>query len=408
MHILWICPFFPYPPNNGSRIREYNLIRAVSQHHTVTLFSLMQDADEQQYIPPMGAYCDPVVPVLLTKGLSGHRRASDVLPGLLDPQPRYIYGAPLPDGVQKLDDLLHQHDFDVVLVETLYMTNYIWDMLDRIPTVKILVEHNVETLIQREQIGMVQSGVRKLRKQVYYWSFTGFEKRACHRFDHIITVSALDRDHLIELLPDYPESRISVIPNGVDTQNLQPDASITPTPHSIIYNGAVTYDANEDAVRYFAEDVLPLLRQRVPDATFAITGGTGDVDVSALKQQPGVIFTGYLDSVGDAVQSSAAVVIPLRHGGGTRLKVLEAMALGVPVISTRKGAEGIHVTDGENILLADQPDELVTAIVRVFEDTTLRDRLAAGGRSLVEREYDWSIIGQQMADLLETIAEKVH
>jgi glycosyltransferase involved in cell wall biosynthesis len=196
-----------------------------------------------------------------------------------------------------------------------------------------------------------------------------------------------------------------VVPNGVDTQANRP-GSETPTPNTLIYPGAVTYDANHDAVSYFIQDVLPRVRQQIPDVQFTVTGGTNGVDVHDLAAQPGVTFAGYLPEVAPAIRSSWAVVVPLRKGGGTRLKILEAMALGTPVISTRKGAEGLTVQPGEDILLADGPDELAQAVVTLLNDTALRAHLSAAGRALVERNYDWRTITDRFNDLIEEVAGK--
>jgi glycosyltransferase involved in cell wall biosynthesis len=174
----------------------------------------------------------------------------------------------------------------------------------------------------------------------------------------------------------------------------------------VIYTGAVTYDANLDAVSYFAREALPLIRQRVPDAQFTITGGTGKVDVSQLAALPGVHFSGYLPSVAAAVQESWVMVAPLRIGGGTRLKILEAMALGTPVISSSKGAEGIAIHPGEDILIADSPQEIADAVCRLFDDAALRGKIAAGGRALVEHEYDWGVIGERLVSVVEEVCLK--
>jgi glycosyltransferase involved in cell wall biosynthesis len=228
--------------------------------------------------------------------------------------------------------------------------------------------------------------------------------RAAMRRGIAITVaSETERDYLQRLAP--ADARITVIPNGVDTDANHP-AHDTPAPNTLIYPGAVTYDANYDAARYFIHDVLPLVRQQIAEARFTVTGATGSVDVRDLAAQPGVTFAGYLPDVAPAIRSSWAVVVPLRLGGGTRLKILEAMALGTPVISTRKGAEGIDVRDGENILLADQPEELAQAVVRLLNDSTLRTHIARHARTLVKRQYDWQQIAGRLNDLIEQVAGK--
>jgi glycosyltransferase involved in cell wall biosynthesis len=205
-----------------------------------------------------------------------------------------------------------------------------------------------------------------------------------------------------------PSSRVEVVPNGVDTIGNHPDPSAEPKPYSLIYTGAVTYNANLDAVEYFVHDIWPLVCARYPQAIFTVTGGTGNVSVSELAAQRGVKFSGYLPSVADAVREQWAVIAPLRVGGGTRLKILEAMALGTPVIATSKGAEGLDIHSGKDILIGDSPQDFADAIGRLFEDAALRTQLSSAGRALVERDYDWSALASRLINLVEWMLTDAH
>jgi glycosyltransferase involved in cell wall biosynthesis len=162
----------------------------------------------------------------------------------------------------------------------------------------------------------------------------------------------------------------------------------------------VTYSANLDAIRYFARDIFPLIRQARP-ATFVITGSTGDIDVSELVADGTITFTGRVPDAAHLVAHSSVAVVPLRIGGGTRLKILEAMAVGTPVVATSKGAEGLDVEPGKNILIADSPEAFSKAVLRVLDDFVLRAALAANGRRLVERLYTWDRIGSLLEDVID-------
>lgn len=407
MKILWISPFFPYPPDMGLRIREFNLIRKVAQSHEVTLFSLLQSSHELQYLDKMREICTEVEAILPAESANAHterRSVKDVLAGLFVTHPRYMYRPPYADVMDRLKAQLNKQQFDLVIVETLSMTNYVWDLLPEIKTTTLLVEHNIETVIQKQTYQLAESLPLKLRKYIYYVSFSRFERAACKRFDYVITVSEDEREDLLRFVPELNPARVYSVANGVDTQLHRPSDQ-APQPNTLIYPGAVTYDANYDAVRYFVYEVLPLVRAQTPDVTFTVTGNTGHVDVSDLAAQPGVIFTGYLDSVAPAVQQSQIAVVPLRIGGGTRLKILEAMALGTPVISTSKGAEGINAIPGKEILIADTPQTLADSIHRLLNDADLHRTIATGGRALVEREYDWSVISDSLLDFINKHVE---
>jgi glycosyltransferase involved in cell wall biosynthesis len=251
-------------------------------------------------------------------------------------------------------------------------------------------------------VSLARSAAHRFRARLTLTKVQTAVRALMQRGVAVTVVSDSERAYLQQFAP--PGASIAVIPNGVDTEALRP-GSEAPKPNTLIYPGAVTYDANYDAVSYFIHQVLPLVRQQIPDAQFTITGSTGSVDVRDLAAQPGVAFAGYLPEVAPAIRSSWAVVVPLRKGGGTRLKILEAMALGTPVISTCKGAEGLSVHSGEDILLADTPGEMAQAVVMLLNDPALRARLSHNGRALVEREYDWRKIASRLNDLIAQVAE---
>jgi glycosyltransferase involved in cell wall biosynthesis len=250
-----------------------------------------------------------------------------------------------------------------------------------------------------------ESGSSVLRTRLTIFKVEQMLRVALKRGVMITVVSEAERDLIQRIAPS--RAQVAVIPNGVDTA-LNRISTIQPEPNTLIYPGAVTYSANYQAVKYFIGKVLPLIHQQIPEATFMVTGGTGDVDVRDLQAQPGVQFTGYLPDVAPAVQSAWATVVPLTQGGGTRLKILESMALGTPVISTAKGAEGLAAHPGEELLVADDPQSMADAICGLLRSPDQRRQLTEAGRRLVEREYDWNIIGQQLLDLVnEVMREKV-
>jgi glycosyltransferase involved in cell wall biosynthesis len=197
-----------------------------------------------------------------------------------------------------------------------------------------------------------------------------------------------------------------VVPNGIDLDFYAGNFG-TPESGSLIFPGALTYQANFDAMDFFLRQVFPSVKAKCPGVTLRITGRTDGVSVDRLPLSEGVTLTGYLDDVRPCVARSWACVVPLHVGGGTRLKILEAMALGTPVVSTSKGAEGLEVTHGEDILIADTPTEFADALLRLLDDRALRARLATNGRKLVESQYGWEGIGEKLDQLLrEVVKEK--
>ena len=208
---------------------------------------------------------------------------------------------------------------------------------------------------------------------------------------------------MLSIAPNY--RRVVVVPNGVDLDWYKGDFG-APEPGTLVFPGALTYNANFDAMTFFLHQVFPLIKARRPGAILRITGKTNGVLVDRLPLDESVILTGYLDDVRPTVAQSWACVVPLRVGGGTRLKVLEAMALGTPVVSTSKGAEGLEVTPGEDILIADEPTEFADAVLRLLDDPALRAKLAANGRRLVRERYGWEQIGKKLDQLLHQVVRK--
>lgn len=403
MKILWLCPFFPYPTNTGIRIREYNLIREMSEWHNITLLSLIQSEEERKFSTALDPFCSTVYAVRpqnqLPSALDNRRTGLLAIKGIIYKEPQNFYGLPSPNIVDEIRRIIKEENPHVIVVDTLFMTNYIWGLLSEIKTPTVLVEHNIEYFIQKQQWQKTSGRKNKIRKWIYYSSFLGFEKAAWRKFNNIITMSKVETAKLKQLDPDIDSRKIFVVPNGVDTKLLYPSTSPY-EPCTLIYNGALTYEANYDAVRYFLAEIFPLIYSQKPDVRFLITGSIQGVDLNQLETNEHVIFTGYLDQVHPAIQKSTVCVVPLQWGGGTRLKILEAMALGTPVVSTRLGVEGLDLEWGREILVSDDPPEFAAHVLQLLKDPDLRTRIVQNARLAVEKLYDWEPIAQTFHNFL--------
>jgi glycosyltransferase involved in cell wall biosynthesis len=200
-------------------------------------------------------------------------------------------------------------------------------------------------------------------------------------------------------------TRIEVVPNGVDCDYNRPiysDGQAT----TLVYNGALTYHANFDAMSFFLSAVFPRIKQEIDAVQLTITGSVDGVRLSELSLNESVRLTGYLPDIRPVVANATVCVVPLREGGGTRLKILEAMALGTPVVSTSKGAEGLDVVHGEHLLIADEPDRFAAYTVELMHNAELRQRLTENARHLVEQKYDWGGIGRRFVALVEDAVQE--
>ncbi len=236
-----------------------------------------------------------------------------------------------------------------------------------------------------------------MRKKLYLAKVRSYTKYLVNQYDACTVASETERELFSQVVDQ--KDRIHVIPNGVDLVYNQPGMA-KPHPHTLVYNGKLTYSANYDAMSYFLRDIFPNILVRVPEATLTITGSVQGVDLSQLSVNDHVIFSGFLPDIRPAVAEAWACVVPLRQGGGTRLKILEAMALGTPVIATSKAAEGLFVTPGMNILLADTPEEFSVHTIQLLNNYQLRCDLSKNGREFVEKNYDWDTIGSSFERLI--------
>jgi glycosyltransferase involved in cell wall biosynthesis len=248
------------------------------------------------------------------------------------------------------------------------------------------------------------SPLRRLQAWASWQKARRYESWILRRYGACTVVSDTEVEHLRALVMDT-DCQVEVCPNGVDCDHYQPGLAL-PVKSTLVYNGALTYSANYDAVAYFLERIYSTVRHLVPEATLTITGSTSGVDLSSLPLDESVRLSGYVEDVRPLVSQSWACVTPIRKGGGTRLKILEAMALGTPVISTSKGAEGLDVTPEQHILIADNPEQFAAQVVRLLRDPDLRRRLSRHARNLVEKYYDWTRIGQRFVELVESTSRK--
>lgn len=399
MNVLFISAWWPYPADNGSKLRIYNLLQQLAKVYSVTLLSFFEpDELLPDRLTHLQTFCKHVEAVPSTE-VNVNKLQS--LQGYLSPLPRSLVYKYSPQMADRVRAHVEVGDVDVIIASQVDNLRYLGGMTGRVPT--ILEE--VELTMYYEKVSLAPNAAQRMRAQLTLSKLENVLRILFKQKTAATVVSDVEYAYLRRIAP--PGALIEVIPNGVNTALLHPIAT-NPQPYSLIYPGAITYRPNYDAVSYFVREVLPLIRQRAPQTTFTITGVTGDIDVSDLAAEPGVEFTGYLESVDAAVRGSWATVVPLREGGGTRLKILQSMALGTPVISTHKGIEGLNAQPGYDILVADSPAEMTDVICGLFENPQQRAGLATAGRVLVEQTYNWDIIGAHFIELVQQVVTRKH
>jgi sugar transferase (PEP-CTERM/EpsH1 system associated) len=400
--LLFLTPDLPYPPHQGAAIRTYNLIKNLAPDHDVHLLSFLQGGDEGQRMEALSPYCASVVTVPAPSRSAG-RRALSVL---LSSRPDMALRLPSAEFNNRLRILLSRERFDFVQVEAIEMAQYglaAQDMRASSPQPLVVFDDiNAEYLLQRRAF---ETDVRHPRRWlgaayslVQWRKLQRYERRVCQRLDRIVVVSEADATALQRLVPGL---HCFVVPNGVDTSYFQPTSPSAESDTTLVYTGKMDFRPNVDAVLWFVEDVLPLVRQQVPEVTFKIVGRNPHLRLRALGEAPNVTLTGYVSDVRPYVEEAAVYVVPLRVGGGTRLKVMEAMSMGKAIVSTSLGCEGIGVSHGRELLIADDAGSFAQAVVSLMKDRDRRRTLQVAARDTAEREHDWT----QITPLLERVYE---
>lgn len=394
MRILFVSSWFPYPPDNGSRLRIYNLIKQLAKWHEIALVSFSRGDVTTNRIAAMRPYCTSVEVVPLKPFEPTRWRA---LLGMFSPQPRSFVDT-FSWPMWRLVESKAKDGFDLAIFSQIITAPYVAAL--GTASIPRLFEEVELTVIWEKFVAARHPAVRG-RYGLTWWKTRSFVVRLMREFDGCTVVSNQEARLVRSLLPDY--GFVSVIPNGVDVSWCEGDFG-KPQEDTLIYPGALTYRANLEAMFYFLRSIFPLIRSRRPAAVIRITGKTEGVPLDQLPTGDGVILTGFLDDVRPVVARSCVCVVPLNIGGGTRLKILEAMALGTPVVSTSKGAEGLEAVPGRDLLIADEPTGFAEAVVSLLEDHKMRETLSRNGRNLVRARYDWETIGRQYEAILCQLA----
>jgi len=388
MNVLLLTQVLPYPPDSGPKVKTWNVLKYLAQRHTVTLVSFVR-GDQSEEARHLAQYCQAVYTVPMERGAL--RDAWYMGLSFLTGQPFMM----LRDDRKAMRDLVGrlsvEQRFDVAHADQLNMAQY----AERVPDAfKILDTHNALWLLYKRLWETMSPGLRKWLLGRDWRLLKAYEGRLVREFDAVLAVSHEDKAALREAAGQPVD--ITVIPIAIDTDEvavIERDAE----PRHILHIGTMYWPPNIDGVLWFAHEVYPLIRQKRPDVCLDIVGARPPREIAALDgDRAGIHVTGYVADPTFYLQRAALMVVPLRAGGGMRVKILNAMAQGIPIVSTTLGCEGIGVVPGESILVADEPADFAAAVLRLLEDPALADRLGAAGRRLVRRSYDYRIACQPL------------
>jgi glycosyltransferase involved in cell wall biosynthesis len=395
MRILYFTSRECWPPNTGARLRDYHFARQLAARARVTYLGLRNPADP----PPTPIPADTGLERSALIDKAPNFSPGKIIRGLIGPEPITVLNNRSARIEAELTRTLNEVDgFDSVQVEGVHLVSYI-PLLRAARRKPLIIAdwHNIESEIMW-RYSEKTSFARRLYAQRTAKLIENMELKLLRECDIHVVCSLREQSKLLERVPN---ARIEIVGNGVDVAHFT-EAARNPANterRDILFVGSMDYHANIEAALEFARDAWPAVRASHPDFRFVIVGRNPPQQIRDLAARPGIVVTGTVDDTRPWYRSALAVVVPLRTGSGTRLKILEAMAAGVPVVSTRLGAEGLNVHDGENILLAETAAEMRQGVDLLSQSPERWQALAAAGHALVEREYDWKSLGQRLFEV---------
>lgn len=386
--ILWVKVGGLWPLNMGGRLRSFHIVSELSKRHRVTVLTTHGPGEDHGELAERLPQCERVVSFPYASPKAGTMRFAGALArSWFSSLPVDLWKCRVPALRAEVDRLLSSGDIDLCVADFLFAAPNV--RFSRAPV--ILFEHNVEYMIWKRLADIESRPWRRGLLEVEWRKVRRIEREACTRSRLVVAVSPVDRALLAE---NAPEARTKTIPTGVDTSYFS--ANGTPeVPGRLIFTGAMDWYLNEDAILFFIADILPSIRREMPEVTLTVVGRNPSARLREAGEAARIRVTGTVDDVRTFIDEGAVYVVPLRVGGGTRIKIFEALSMGKAVVSTTVGAEGLPLNDGEHFVRADSPADFSSAVVSLLRDPTRRRALGTAGRQLVETHYSWASVARE-------------
>jgi len=406
MRILWLKSDLLLPLDKGGKLRTWHLMRHLAQRHEITYLAFAEPGTAASDVDGMRAVAARVETIARAEPAKGTPRFyADAAIHLVDPLPYAVGKYRSRAFRERIEQLLAERPFDLIVCDFLFPAV---NLPKRLQCPAVIFTHNVESEIWRRHAETRTGALGRLLYGAQYRRMLRYEGRTLARFDGVLAVSEVDGDTFARLYPGAIARPVHVVQTGVDTEYFSPTAGAptallqSPAPGpSLVFTGSMDWLPNEDAMIFFCREILPIVRAEAPETTLTIVGRAPTPAVRKLADEhAGVRVTGRVDDVRPYMREAAVYVVPLRIGGGTRLKIFEAMAMGKAVVSTAIGAEGLPVVNGRHVVLADDAAAFARAIVGLMRDPQRRASLEQAARALVVERYDWSAVAGQLEDAL--------
>jgi sugar transferase (PEP-CTERM/EpsH1 system associated) len=396
MHVLFISTRSPWPLNGGHPLRTFHLLREAARRHQVSFLTFIQHKEEWDGLRVLEEFCDSVTALEVPSDAGRAALAAGLAKNLVSPLPFVATKYDAPAMRAAIRDACGRAKVDLLHLDMLPLAVYA-KAAGAVPVV--LVDHNVEhVLLQRR--AKTERGVARRFWEVQAERLKAFEASAVRDATRTIAVSEVDAAILRSMAPS---AEVRVVSNGVDAEFFQPGRE-PEDPDALVFVGAMTHYPNVDSVRYFVEEIWPRIRAARPGARITMIGAHPPDSIRAFGAAPGVEIAGQVPDIRPHVQRAAVYVVPLRVGGGTRLKILDALAMGKAIVSTSVGCEGLEVEDGRDIAVADTAEAFAHRTLALMDDAALRAAMGRAARHTAETRYGWERLGALQEDVYQEAA----
>lgn len=400
MKTLWLNSGLLLPLDKGGKLRTWHLMRHLAERHDITYLSFAEPDQRHEDRVGMREVCNVLETVPRTDPAKGTLAFyADAAKHVVDPLPYAVGKYRSAEYAARVRRLLDRGGFDLLVADFLPP---VANLPRHLPIPSVLFTHNVEAEIWRRHAENATNPFSRVLMTQQWNRMLRFEREALSRFDLVLAVSEADSQTFGRLYPGALRRPVHVVQTGVDTSYFTPMPGTERRAH-LVFTGSMDWLPNEDGMLYFVREILPRIRQVEPDVTLSIIGRAPTPAVKRLADEHGIGVTGRVDDVRPHVAQGEVYIVPLRIGGGTRLKIFEAMAMAKAVVSTTVGAEGLPVTTGRDVVIADEPARFAQAVVHLIRDIDSRHRIEQAARRLVVEKYDWAAVAQDFEDALTVV-----
>lgn len=393
MHILWLKTELLHPVDKGGRIRSYNMLRELCRDNRVTYLTLDDGNAARDADTLAKEYCHELIRIpFSTANKRSVKFFAELAANVVSPLPYAVAKYRSSEMEQAIKKAVG-NGVDIVVCDFLFPSLNVPDGLG-VPTV--LFQHNVEAMIWERHAQVAGNGVKGRYMRSQWQRMERHEAAECRRFDHVVAVSVPDAEMMAK---NYGVKSVSDVPTGVDINYFQADERIPQKTNNLVFTGSMDWLPNEDAILWFVDSILPLVRASVPDVSLTVVGRNPPPRISALNGAGGVEVTGSVPDVRPYLNRAQVFVVPIRIGGGTRLKIYEAMSMRRAVVSTPIGAEGLPVTNDVHVRLRETPHKFANAIVELLKNESLRNEIAGTGCSMVRGNFGWDGVARNFSEM---------